>query len=151
MCVYLYVCTLCLLTCVFYSCVFMYAAVFPWPCVCACSIVSLLCVQQSIDAVDTHFFLVILRCSFSSCCNVLVRRWLTAICCTATLNIIGCMLCSQNCSCNKTGCIHLLFVMLRVLKVSQNDAKLWSKELKNYEVCNTSNTCMDNVLYVLNC
>jgi len=43
-------------------------------------------------------------------------------------------LCHFLCSCNKPDCIHLLFVMLRVLKVSQNDPKLWSKELKNYEV-----------------
>ena len=40
----------------------------------------------------------------------------------------------QNCTCGKLHCIHLLFVMLRVLKVSASDPLLWSKQLRNYEV-----------------
>ena len=40
----------------------------------------------------------------------------------------------QQCTCNKTPCIHLLFVMVRVLKVNQSDPMLWQKQLRNYEV-----------------
>ena len=32
-------------------------------------------------------------------------------------------------------CIHILFVMLRVFKVKETDALLWSRDLKNFEVC----------------
>lgn len=43
--------------------------------------------------------------------------------------------------------MHLLFVMLRVFQVSENDVCLWSKELKNYEVsCN-----MDFNIYQVAC
>lgn len=41
---------------------------------------------------------------------------------------------TQSCSCNKAHCVHLLFVMLRVLKVGQNDPMLWQRQLRNYEV-----------------
>ncbi|XP_046841347.1 mitogen-activated protein kinase kinase kinase 1-like isoform X2 [Xenia sp. Carnegie-2017] len=41
----------------------------------------------------------------------------------------------QTCSCSKgPSCVHLLFVMLRVFKVNENDPLLWEKPLKNYEV-----------------
>ena len=40
----------------------------------------------------------------------------------------------QMCTCGKPHCIHLLFVMLRVLKVSPSDPILWAKQLRNYEV-----------------
>ncbi|XP_064624715.1 mitogen-activated protein kinase kinase kinase 1-like isoform X2 [Lineus longissimus] len=41
----------------------------------------------------------------------------------------------QSCSCGKgPHCIHLLFVMLRVLQVSESDPSLWNRELKNFEV-----------------
>ena len=41
----------------------------------------------------------------------------------------------QSCSCGKQPpCIHLLFVMLRVLKVEQSSPLLWATELKNFEV-----------------
>ncbi|KAL4235520.1 Mitogen-activated protein kinase kinase kinase 1 [Mactra antiquata] len=43
----------------------------------------------------------------------------------------------QTCSCGKgPHCVHVLFVMLRVFQVSENDPCLWSKQLKNYEVEN---------------
>ena len=41
---------------------------------------------------------------------------------------------TQSCSCNRAHCVHLLFVMLRVLKVGQNDPMLWQRQLRNYEV-----------------
>lgn len=41
----------------------------------------------------------------------------------------------QTCTCGKGPlCVHLLFVMLRVLKVRDSDPRLFSKTLKNYEV-----------------
>lgn len=41
----------------------------------------------------------------------------------------------QNCNCNNGPfCIHLLFVMLRVFKVEENDPLLWSRTLKDFEV-----------------
>ncbi|XP_028404543.1 mitogen-activated protein kinase kinase kinase 1-like isoform X3 [Dendronephthya gigantea] len=41
----------------------------------------------------------------------------------------------QTCSCSKGPfCVHLLFVMLRVFKLKDNDPLLWEKQLKNYEV-----------------
>uniref|UniRef100_T1J5P5 Mitogen-activated protein kinase kinase kinase n=1 Tax=Strigamia maritima TaxID=126957 RepID=T1J5P5_STRMM len=42
----------------------------------------------------------------------------------------------QTCTClsQNTHCIHLLFIMIRVLKVSVNDPCIFSKTLKNYEV-----------------
>ncbi|CAN8004321.1 unnamed protein product [Ixodes hexagonus] len=41
----------------------------------------------------------------------------------------------QTCTCGKAPlCVHLLFVMLRVLKVRDSDPRLFSKTLKNYEV-----------------
>ncbi|XP_071851911.1 uncharacterized protein [Apostichopus japonicus] len=46
----------------------------------------------------------------------------------------------QNCNCSKGPfCIHLFFVMLRVFKVEENDAILWSRTLKDYEVENLFN------------
>ncbi|XP_041474898.1 mitogen-activated protein kinase kinase kinase 1-like isoform X1 [Lytechinus variegatus] len=42
---------------------------------------------------------------------------------------------SQNCNCGKGPfCVHLLFVMLRVFKVAEDDNLLWNRTLKNYEV-----------------
>jgi len=41
----------------------------------------------------------------------------------------------QSCGCGKgPHCIHVLFVMLRVFQVKENDPLLLAKELKNYEV-----------------
>ncbi|KAK3580955.1 hypothetical protein CHS0354_006982 [Potamilus streckersoni] len=41
----------------------------------------------------------------------------------------------QTCSCAKgPHCVHVLFVMLRVFQVRDNDPVLWSKTLKNFEV-----------------
>ncbi|XP_062507494.1 mitogen-activated protein kinase kinase kinase 1-like isoform X2 [Corticium candelabrum] len=41
----------------------------------------------------------------------------------------------QTCSCSRgLHCVHLLFVMLRVLQVDQTNPLLWSRTLKNYEV-----------------
>ncbi|XP_032232180.2 mitogen-activated protein kinase kinase kinase 1 isoform X2 [Nematostella vectensis] len=40
----------------------------------------------------------------------------------------------QTCTCAKSFCNHLLFVMLRVFKVRENDPILWSSNLKNFEV-----------------
>ena len=41
----------------------------------------------------------------------------------------------QTCNCSKGPfCVHLLFVMLRVFKLKDNDPLLWEKQLKNYEV-----------------
>ena len=46
-----------------------------------------------------------------------------------------CELPFQSCSCAKgPHCVHVLFVMLRVFQVAENDPCLWNKELKNYEV-----------------
>ncbi|KAH9515353.1 Mitogen-activated protein kinase kinase kinase 1, partial [Bulinus truncatus] len=43
----------------------------------------------------------------------------------------------QTCSCGRgPHCVHVLFVMLRVFQVVENDPCLWSKMLKNYEVEN---------------
>ncbi|CAG5120844.1 unnamed protein product [Candidula unifasciata] len=43
----------------------------------------------------------------------------------------------QTCSCGRgPHCVHVLFVMLRVFQVGENDPCLWSKTLKNYEVEN---------------
>ena len=45
------------------------------------------------------------------------------------------MLGPQTCSCSRgPHCVHLLFVMLRVLQVEQTNPLLWSKTLRNYEV-----------------
>ncbi|XP_071511527.1 mitogen-activated protein kinase kinase kinase 1-like [Diadema antillarum] len=42
---------------------------------------------------------------------------------------------SQNCNCGKGPfCVHLLFVMLRVFKLPEDDNLLWNRTLKNYEV-----------------
>ncbi|XP_030851944.1 mitogen-activated protein kinase kinase kinase 1 isoform X2 [Strongylocentrotus purpuratus] len=42
---------------------------------------------------------------------------------------------SQNCNCGKGPfCVHLLFVMLRVFKLAEDDNLLWNRTLKNYEV-----------------
>lgn len=44
---------------------------------------------------------------------------------------------TQSCSCAKgPHCVHVLFVMLRVFQVAENDPCLWNKQLKNYEVEN---------------
>ncbi|KAL3209058.1 hypothetical protein MRX96_009572 [Rhipicephalus microplus] len=41
----------------------------------------------------------------------------------------------QTCSCGKgPHCVHLLFVMLRVLRLTDTDARLFSKTLKEFEV-----------------
>ncbi|XP_059155208.1 mitogen-activated protein kinase kinase kinase 1-like isoform X2 [Physella acuta] len=41
----------------------------------------------------------------------------------------------QTCSCGRgPHCVHVLFVMLRVFQVGENDPCLWSRTLKNYEV-----------------
>ncbi|XP_038075292.1 mitogen-activated protein kinase kinase kinase 1-like [Patiria miniata] len=41
----------------------------------------------------------------------------------------------QNCNCTKGPfCLHVLFVMLRVLQVPEGDPILWSRTLMNYEV-----------------
>lgn len=46
----------------------------------------------------------------------------------------------QNCNCSKGPfCIHLLFIMLRVFKVEENDPILWSRTLKDYEAENLFN------------
>eukprot|EP00051_Salpingoeca_urceolata_P016262 m.215118 g.215118 ORF g.215118 m.215118 type:complete len:336 (+) comp18630_c2_seq4:198-1205(+) len=41
---------------------------------------------------------------------------------------------TQNCSCRKQSCIHLLFVMIRVLKLAPNDSRVFVPRLKNFEV-----------------
>lgn len=41
----------------------------------------------------------------------------------------------QTCTCGRgPHCIHLLFVMLRVFQIPENDPRMWSKQLKNFEV-----------------
>eukprot|EP00128_Syssomonas_multiformis_P014556 Colp12_sorted_trinity150504_noHs@13194 len=40
----------------------------------------------------------------------------------------------QTCSCGQSSCVHLLFVMVRVLKVEPSSDLLWTTSLKNYEV-----------------
>jgi len=41
----------------------------------------------------------------------------------------------QTCSCGKgPGCLHLLFIMLRVFKISENDSRLTARELKEFEI-----------------
>ena len=40
----------------------------------------------------------------------------------------------QTCTCNKTLCIHLLFVMLRVLKLDPKSPQVIAKSLQNFEV-----------------
>ena len=40
----------------------------------------------------------------------------------------------QSCSCNRAHCVHVLFVMLRVLKVQPTDPRLLFKTLQNYEI-----------------
>ncbi|XP_066996499.2 mitogen-activated protein kinase kinase kinase 1 [Anabrus simplex] len=41
----------------------------------------------------------------------------------------------QSCSCGRgPHCLHLLFVMLRVFQVPENDTRIYAKELKNFEV-----------------
>ena len=41
----------------------------------------------------------------------------------------------QTCSCGKgPGCLHLLFIMLRVFKVPENDSRLTARELKEFEI-----------------
>ncbi|KAK3781023.1 hypothetical protein RRG08_046327 [Elysia crispata] len=43
----------------------------------------------------------------------------------------------QTCSCGRgPHCVHVLFVMLRVFQVGENNPCLWSKTLKNFEVEN---------------
>eukprot|EP01137_Pigoraptor_chileana_P016923 Opistho-2@74197 len=39
----------------------------------------------------------------------------------------------QTCTCGRDYCVHLLFVLLRVLMVPRNSPVLWSKPLKDYE------------------
>ncbi len=41
---------------------------------------------------------------------------------------------AQTCSCTKQDCVHVLFVMIRVLKVPPNDPRLFSKTLQNFEI-----------------
>jgi len=41
----------------------------------------------------------------------------------------------QTCSCGKgPGCLHLLFIMLRVFKIPENDSRLTARELKEFEI-----------------
>lgn len=40
----------------------------------------------------------------------------------------------QSCTCTRPHCVHLLFVMLRVFKLKENDPLLWTPKLKNFEV-----------------
>jgi len=41
----------------------------------------------------------------------------------------------QTCSCGKSpGCLHLLFIMLRVFKIQENDTRLTARELKEFEI-----------------
>ena len=40
----------------------------------------------------------------------------------------------QSCTCTRPHCVHLLFVMLRVFKLKENDPLLWTLKLKNFEV-----------------
>ncbi|GAB6029131.1 Mitogen-activated protein kinase kinase kinase 1 [Chamberlinius hualienensis] len=41
----------------------------------------------------------------------------------------------QTCTCSRgPHCIHVLFIMLRVFRVSENDPLMFSKQLKNFEV-----------------
>ncbi|XP_068726656.1 mitogen-activated protein kinase kinase kinase 1-like [Montipora capricornis] len=40
----------------------------------------------------------------------------------------------QSCTCTRPHCVHLLFVMLRVFKLKDNDPLLWNLKLKNFEV-----------------
>ena len=40
----------------------------------------------------------------------------------------------QSCTCTRPHCVHLLFVMLRVFQLKENDPLLWSLKLKNFEV-----------------
>ncbi|XP_039266374.2 mitogen-activated protein kinase kinase kinase 1-like [Styela clava] len=40
----------------------------------------------------------------------------------------------QSCSCGRTFCVHVLFVMLRVFKLDAGSPLLWRKKLKNFEV-----------------
>ncbi|XP_067027287.1 mitogen-activated protein kinase kinase kinase 1-like isoform X1 [Acropora muricata] len=40
----------------------------------------------------------------------------------------------QSCTCTRPHCVHVLFVMLRVFKLKDNDPLLWSLKLKNFEV-----------------
>ena len=54
----------------------------------------------------------------------------------------------QRCSCGRSPhCVHVLFVMLRVFQLSENDPMIWSKRLKNFEVCLTDDTFFKNYLY----
>jgi len=44
-------------------------------------------------------------------------------------------MCEQKCSCGRgPRCIHVMFVMLRLFQLSENDPRLASKTLKNFEV-----------------
>jgi mitogen-activated protein kinase kinase kinase 1 len=41
----------------------------------------------------------------------------------------------QTCSCNKgPGCLHILFIMLRVFGIPENDCRLTARELKEFEI-----------------
>ena len=41
----------------------------------------------------------------------------------------------QTCSCNKgPGCLHILFIMLRVFGIAENDCRLTARELKEFEI-----------------
>ena len=41
----------------------------------------------------------------------------------------------QTCSCGRgPGCLHLLFIMLRVFKIPENDSRLTARELKEFEI-----------------
>ena len=41
----------------------------------------------------------------------------------------------QTCSCNKgPGCLHILFIMLRVFAIPENDCRLTARELKEFEI-----------------
>ena len=54
---------------------------------------------------------------------------------TMMMIIIFDLILSQNCNCGKGPfCVHLLFVMLRVFKLGEDDNLLWNRTLKNYEV-----------------
>jgi len=41
----------------------------------------------------------------------------------------------QTCSCNRgPGCLHILFIMLRVFSIPENDSRLTARELKEFEI-----------------
>jgi hypothetical protein len=93
---------------------------------------------QSIQKYAPSFLMRLSRQSFINLFEPMIYRvdhHMDTLSFPSVFNSILCLF--QSCSCGKGAhCIHLLFVMLRVFQVGENDPSLWNKELKNFEASN---------------